>query len=167
MAQFNAFEEAIDFSFWREVCEEHGTPRSYRRGECFIRTGEISFGVAPAMMLLNVSLEYSDTPWLCYSALLIPVAGALRLAKFNNDTEQATTFRGLPIPANAIFWIGTCSWIETYGYPGTAIVVILAVLLSLAMTMPPPAIFRPRPPERPRRSSTLFDERRPSSLIIN
>ena len=41
MAQFNAFEEAIDFSFWREVCEEHGTPRSYRRGECFIRTGEI------------------------------------------------------------------------------------------------------------------------------
>lgn len=93
----------------------------------------VSFGVAPAMMLLNVSLEYSDTPWLCYSALLIPVAGALRLAKFNNDTEQATTFRGLPIPANAIFWIGTCSWIETYGYPGTAIVVILAVLLSLAM----------------------------------
>lgn len=41
MAQFNAFEEAIDFSFWREVCEEHGTPRSYRRGECFIRAGEI------------------------------------------------------------------------------------------------------------------------------
>lgn len=93
----------------------------------------VSFGVAPAMMLLNVSLEYSATPWLCYTALLLPVFGALRLAKFNNDTEQATTFRGLPIPANAIFWIGTCAWIQSYGYPGTAIIVILTVLLSLAM----------------------------------
>lgn len=41
MAQFNAFEEAIDFSFWREICEKHGTLRHFRRGECFTRTGEV------------------------------------------------------------------------------------------------------------------------------
>ncbi len=41
MAQFNAFEEAVDFSFWRELCEKHGTLRHYRRGEYFAHTGEV------------------------------------------------------------------------------------------------------------------------------
>ncbi|MBO4944045.1 MAG: Crp/Fnr family transcriptional regulator [Muribaculaceae bacterium] len=40
-AQFNAFEEAIDFSFWRELCEKHGTLRRFKRGEYFARTGEV------------------------------------------------------------------------------------------------------------------------------
>lgn len=93
----------------------------------------VSFGVAPAMLILNVMLMYSTTPWLCFAAFLISICGAIRLAKFNNDTEQATSFRGLPIPANAIFWIGTYGWIMSYGYPGTAIMVILIVLISLAM----------------------------------
>lgn len=93
----------------------------------------VSFGIAPAMLMLNVMLTYSVHPWLCWAAFLIPVCGALRLAKFNIDTEQATYFRGLPIPANAIFWIGMYGWITSYGYPGTAIMVILIVLVSLAM----------------------------------
>lgn len=41
MAQFDAFEEAIDFSIWRELCEKHGTLRHYRRGEYFARIGEV------------------------------------------------------------------------------------------------------------------------------
>ena len=40
-AQFNAFEEAIDFSFWKELCEKHGTLRHFKRGEYFARTGEV------------------------------------------------------------------------------------------------------------------------------
>lgn len=39
--QFNAFENALDFSFWRELCERHGSLRHFRRGEFFARTGEI------------------------------------------------------------------------------------------------------------------------------
>lgn len=93
----------------------------------------VSFGVAPAMLMLNTMLGFSATPWLCFAALLIPVCGAIRLAKFNISTEQSTVFRGLPIPANAIFWIGMYGWISSYGYPGTAIMVILIVLVSLAM----------------------------------
>lgn len=93
----------------------------------------VSFGVAPAMLILNIMLQYSATPWLCFAAFMIPVCGAIRLAIFNNDTEQSTSFRGLPIPANAIFWIGMYGWISKYGYPGTAVMVILIVLLSLAM----------------------------------
>lgn len=70
----------------------------------------VTFGVAPAMIVLNLFQESAgggNMPgWLCWSSLLIPLAGALRLARFNIDTRQATTFIGLPIPANAIFWIG-------------------------------------------------------------
>ena len=93
----------------------------------------VSFGVAPAVLLLNVMLEHSLHPWLCYASLFIPAMGALRLAKFNVDTTQTTSFRGLPIPANAIFWIGLCGWIERYSYPGTGVVVVLVALVSLAM----------------------------------
>lgn len=66
----------------------------------------VSFGVAPAIIMYN-ALEISGAPgWTGWFVLLIPVFGALRLAKFNIDTRQTTSFIGLPIPANAIFWIG-------------------------------------------------------------
>lgn len=63
----------------------------------------VTFGVAPAMIILNLFMPQQCTAW---GALFIPVAGAIRLARFNIDTRQATSFIGLPIPANAIFWIG-------------------------------------------------------------
>lgn len=68
----------------------------------------VSFGVAPAILTLTVisGKSGSDNPWWAWGALLIAVSGAIRLAKFNIDTRQTTTFLGLPIPANAMFWIG-------------------------------------------------------------
>src|SRR5690606_34284747 len=49
-------------------------------------------------------------PWLPFLGLLITLFSALRLAKFNVDTEQTTYFKGLATPANTIlifslFWI--------------------------------------------------------------
>ncbi len=38
-----------------------------------------------------------------YSAFIIPIFSAVRLAKFNNDTRQSDSFIGLPTPANAMF----------------------------------------------------------------
>lgn len=93
----------------------------------------VSFGVAPGMMMLNLMQGYSMHPWLCWAALLIPLFGAYRLAKFNVDTTQTTTFRGLPIPANALFWIGMSAWIVRYGYPGTGLMAVLFVLLGVMM----------------------------------
>lgn len=93
----------------------------------------VSFGVAPGMMILNFIMPLSEHPWLCFAALLIPCAGAFRLAKFNCDSTQTTSFSGLPIPANAIFWIGMCGWIQRYAYPGTAVMVIFIALLSWLM----------------------------------
>ena len=66
----------------------------------------VSFGVAPAMIVYHLLSASSPAPWAAWLALLIPVAGVVRLAKFNIDTRQTTSFIGLPIPANAIFWIG-------------------------------------------------------------
>lgn len=66
----------------------------------------VSFGVAPAMLLINAITNSSAPAWISWLPLIIPVAGALRLARFNIDTRQETGFIGLPIPANAIFWIG-------------------------------------------------------------
>ena len=71
----------------------------------------VSFGVAPGM-IIYVFLR--DTLFSSYSspffvniallAFLIPVFSALRLAKFNVDDRQTSSFVGLPVPADALFW---------------------------------------------------------------
>lgn len=93
----------------------------------------VSFGIAPGMLVLNLIHAHAEHPWMAFAALLIPAAGAYRLAKFNVDTRQTTSFRGLPIPANAIFWIGATAWVTRYIYPGTAVMLVLAALLSWLM----------------------------------
>lgn len=92
----------------------------------------ISFGFAPAALVYNMMLLNGAGIW-ALGAFLITVFGALRLAKFNIDENQSTTFTGLPIPANAIFWVGYLSWVGDYGYPGTVLTLIFVVLLSYAM----------------------------------
>lgn len=66
----------------------------------------VSFGVAPAIIMFSCLDAVGAQAWIRWVTLLIPVCGALRLARFNIDTRQTTSFIGLPIPANAIFWIG-------------------------------------------------------------
>ena len=93
----------------------------------------VSFGVAPGMMILNIMAAHADAPLLSAFAFLIPLAGAFRLAKFNVDDSQTSSFRGLPIPANAIFWIGLSDWILKYGYPTTAVMICVIVAVSALM----------------------------------
>jgi len=68
----------------------------------------VSFGVAPGMIIFQFMKELSETSgdpyWIAWFAFLIPVFSALRLAKFNLDERQTTSFLGLPTPANALFW---------------------------------------------------------------
>ncbi len=93
----------------------------------------ISFGLAPAMLMFNTMNDHNDGGWASYIALAIAVGGALRLAKFNIDDRQMTSFIGLPIPANAIFWIGVCAWTHQNGYPGDGVMAVMLVLVSLLM----------------------------------
>ncbi len=41
MVKINDFERQVDFSFWQDICERHGTLRRYRRGEYFVHEGEV------------------------------------------------------------------------------------------------------------------------------
>jgi len=74
----------------------------------------VTFGVAPGMILFQL-IYYSQTISFFQSdikdpnlfpailAFLLPIFSAIRLAKFNIDTKQTTSFIGLPTPASAIF----------------------------------------------------------------
>ena len=94
----------------------------------------VSFGLAPGMVLYNMLVQYEPESGVAYIAMLIPVFGALRLAKFNVSTDQSTTFTGLPIPANAIFWIGFTNFYAEHHADVPALVVAgLVVALSLLM----------------------------------
>lgn len=97
----------------------------------------ISFGMAPAMLMYNTVNYFSEgfTPW-SLTAVLIVLMGALRLARFNVDTRQTTSFIGLPIPSNAIFWIGFIGWIHTHTYPGHVAAAIIIAVISLLMVSP-------------------------------
>ena len=91
----------------------------------------VSFGLAPALVLYNIMIGQGAGHWALF-ALLLPVFGALRLARFNIDPNQSTVFTGLPIPANAIFWIGITAWYAMHHVP-LWIVILLIVALSLLM----------------------------------
>ncbi len=66
----------------------------------------VSFGVAPSVLVLHSLLMQGYSLWSAAPVLLIGAFAGLRLAKFNNDARQSTSFIGLPVPANAIFWLG-------------------------------------------------------------
>ena len=68
----------------------------------------ITFGIAPALMIFNLSIseEIFSNPnfdlWLFLNIGLIPVFAALRLAKFNSSTTPKSYFIGLPSPVFAL-----------------------------------------------------------------
>lgn len=71
----------------------------------------ITFGLAPSAMIFYLfhEVQYPEVlmplyKYFPYTAFLMAAFSALRLAKFNLDTRQATSFIGLPTPANALFW---------------------------------------------------------------
>lgn len=96
----------------------------------------VSFGLAPALLVFNTVVEITAEPlplW-AFAAIFIPVMGALRLARFNIDTRQTTSFIGLPIPANAIFWIGFVAWLNDYNATLQPwMIAVIVVIVSLLM----------------------------------
>lgn len=59
----------------------------------------VSFGVAPGFIMYHLM----GGLWFGCFAFLLPVFAAVRLAKFNIDERQTTSFIGLPTPPMAIF----------------------------------------------------------------
>lgn len=87
----------------------------------------VSFGVAPGLIAFQfLRLSFAQDAggldasvfWLL-PAFIIPCAGAYRLARFNIDTTQQFSFKGVPIPAIGllfasfpmVYWYSESSWL--------------------------------------------------------
>ena len=72
---------------------------------------DVTFGVAPSAMIFTL-LSTADYPSVLspvsgiipYVAFIMAAFSALRLAKFNLDERQSSSFIGIPTPANTLFW---------------------------------------------------------------
>ena len=64
----------------------------------------VTFGVAPGIIIYKLISESNNHyEFLVYAAFILPIFSAIRLAKFNIDSRQTSSFIGLPVPAAAIF----------------------------------------------------------------
>ena len=62
----------------------------------------VTFGVLPAFILFSMIESNTANTYLSYTAFLVGIFSALRLAKFNIDLRQSDRFIGVPTPANAL-----------------------------------------------------------------
>ncbi|MDQ1769795.1 CDP-diacylglycerol--serine O-phosphatidyltransferase [Labilibaculum sp. A4] len=108
----------------------------------------VSFGFAPGVIALAylknavlgspsadfvpAELSYSQIA-LLLSAFIIPIFSALRLAKFNIDTRQTSSFIGVPTPANAMFWASLPLVLHYGNYPQIEISLANPILLIAAI----------------------------------
>ena len=98
----------------------------------------VTFGLAPAMLCLMKLRGFTYTndtiaTAFPYLGLLLVVFAALRLAKFNTDERQTSSFLGLAVPANALFWCGFFQ-LELSAVPGApGYIGTLAIFFSWLM----------------------------------
>lgn len=107
----------------------------------------ISFGMAPALLVFRylsdsqvmADMTFAFAEYIPYLSFMLVIFSALRLAKFNNDERQTTSFIGLPTPPNALFWISLCYGLSSnnVAIPGQVSfygILVLIVIFSLLMT---------------------------------
>lgn len=112
----------------------------------------VTSGVAPAILahlLIKMSLLGEEEvaifelslgqQMLLFSPLLIPAFSAYRLAKFNLDVRQTTSFIGMPTPATALFWSSlTYAYYqhpELYAYLFGSVWVLLVCVVILSVLL--------------------------------
>lgn len=104
----------------------------------------ITFGLAPSAIVFSLFKEIhipdfmsGVSEYLPYTAFIISVFSALRLAKFNLDERQTTSFIGMPTPANALFWssLAICIGGNQYmsQYFNAFYLLLLVVIMSLLL----------------------------------
>lgn len=113
----------------------------------------VSFGVAPGMIIyqflrLSFAKETNglDTSiaWLL-PAFILPSAAAWRLARFNLDSSQSLSFKGMPVPAAGIFvasfpliyWNVNEAWVQSLLVNKWFLYGVVAVLSGLMISTLP------------------------------
>ena len=119
---------------------------------------QLDFGVYHQQAIVNASnfslwldhaLHGETENYLPFSALIFPLCALFRLAKFNLDTRQTSSFIGLPTPAATLFfmsypmslltpdhWFNISFAAEIFMHP--LMVAVLLILMSLMMLSPLP-----------------------------
>ena len=98
----------------------------------------VTFGFAPAAMVFSWLRECADAHLdmllafaMPFAAFLLVAFSALRLAKFNVDERQTSSFIGLPTPANALFWgalvLGSHDTVVAQPYGWVAVIVLIGL----------------------------------------
>lgn len=90
----------------------------------------VSFGVAPGAIVFSLLSKTGIHELVPYLGFLIPIFSALRLAKFNIDERQTSSFIGLPTPANAIFWAGLVYSYSGYLITNSWVLILLTLIFS-------------------------------------
>jgi CDP-diacylglycerol--serine O-phosphatidyltransferase len=90
----------------------------------------ISFGLLPGVLFYQLLLQNPNTPfWLPYCGFLIPVFSAIRLAKFNIDSQQSENFIGLNTPMNTFFVISLPYLITDFEFIGKPYFLLVLILI--------------------------------------
>lgn len=104
----------------------------------------VTSGVAPGFIVFKMIQQCAPAgsvfQWIALVALLIPLFAAYRLAKFNLDTRQSHSFLGLPVPSNALIWVGLALSLGTATFDPIAhqlwfVVAVIAVSLLTDILM--------------------------------
>ena len=93
----------------------------------------VSFGVLPSLVIFDWLSNNSTYNMLEYISVLILVASAFRLAKFNISQSSSNDFIGLPTPVNAIFFVSIFYSTNYVTFLNDKILVGLVIIFSLLM----------------------------------
>ncbi len=92
----------------------------------------ITFGLAPTMMLFCHLQDKHQIGCWAFVVFLMAAFSGLRLAKFNVDERQTSSFIGLATPANALFWASLVCSMEFFVRPNTTVAYVLIALSLLS-----------------------------------
>lgn len=103
----------------------------------------VTFGIAPGAIVFNLLAAGGMTELPVFAvAAIIPAASALRLAKFNNDPGQSSSFRGMATPASAFTVVSVAlaaAWTDCHIYDTMAgsplFISLLALFLAVLMLL--------------------------------
>ncbi len=108
----------------------------------------VSFGLVPSMVMFSLFNEAEKSlsnpyweQWGAYITLAIVCCSTLRLAKFNVDSQQKSSFVGLPTPANALFCLSIGMLVEGGALSLTAEWIALLSLCMAALLIVPIRLF--------------------------
>jgi CDP-diacylglycerol--serine O-phosphatidyltransferase len=97
----------------------------------------VSFGVVPSVFLFRLlQPEWGNIAFLTFG---LSAAAAFRLARFNIDPSQAKGFKGLPMPANGLFWMSVIYVHQNQPLPSLALL-LLSVVFTFLMASRLPLI---------------------------